>query len=172
MSSAVVNDGQLALHYLGDLRARVDGYTVWTDRSFVYASGFFLAKDCWPVYAKSVSENGALVLARIGDTPLDAPVSLKFEFSLLPAKPRNWTVGLAVFTDTAEDNTPRPLLIMPDGRLINWRLGEHDDTVVCLETRRASAIRALVARARALAAGEREGPVVRGRCEAYHPGST
>jgi hypothetical protein len=162
MSSAVVNDGQLALHYLGDLRARVDGYTVWTDRSFVYASGFFLAKDCWPVYAKSVSENGALVLARIGDTPLDAPVSLKFEFFLLPAEPRKWTVGLAVFTDTAEDNTPRPLLIMPDGRLINWRLGEDDDAVVCLETRRASAIKALVARARALAAGEREGPVVIG----------
>jgi hypothetical protein len=159
MSRAAVNDGQLALHYLSDLRTRVDGRTVWTDRTFIYASEAFLAKDWWPTYAKAVGEHGAIVLARIDSVPLDAPVSLKFDsFPLLTTEPREWTVRLAVFTDEAED-TARPLLITPDGRLINWRLGEDDDVVVCLETRRASAINALIA----LADGEREdGPVVTG----------
>jgi hypothetical protein len=159
MSRAAVNDGQLALHYLSDLRTRVDGRTVWTDRTFIYASEAFLAKDWWPTYAKAVGEHGAIVLARIDSVPLDAPVSLKFDsFPLLTTEPREWTVRLAVFTDEAED-TARPLLITPDGRLINWRLGEDDDVVVCLETRRALAINALIA----LADGEREdGPVVTG----------
>jgi hypothetical protein len=157
MTRAAVNDGQLALHYLGDLRTRVHGRTVWIDRAFVYASEAFLAKDWWPTYAKEVAEHGAIVLARIDNVPLDAPVSLKFGCSILTTEPREWSVRLAVFTDVAED-VARPLLIIPDGRLINWSGGEDDDVVVCLETRRASAIMALIA----LAAGEREGPVVTG----------
>lgn len=141
-----MEDGQLALHYLGDLRTVVYGRTVGIDLALVYASEAFLRQDWWPTYAKEVGDHGAIVLAEVAHLPLDAPVSLKGgSFLTGAAQPREWAVRLAVFTDETEESA-RPLLVMPDGRLINWRPGEDDDVVVCLETERASAIMALIAR--------------------------
>jgi hypothetical protein len=89
----------LELAYLGDLTARALGRCVAIDLAFVYASERFLAFDGWPAYAKIAAGNAASVLARLGDTPLAAPISLSRGCDWLPDTdyPREWNVRLAIF---------------------------------------------------------------------------
>ncbi len=143
------NERGLELAYLGDLKARALGRCVAIDLAFVYASERFLAFDGWPAYAKIAAGDGASVLARLGDTPLAAPISLSRGCDWLPDTdyPREWTVRLAIFVDAGAGRA-EPVLVTPDAQLITWELDEKaGEARIRLETARALAMAELIARA-------------------------
>jgi hypothetical protein len=133
----------LELDYLCNLRVRAYGRSLGFDPGLVYASERFLAFDEWPTYAKRAAENGARILAMIGDAPLATPISAAEakKMAVVDGPSREWAVRLAIFADPNVRRT-EAVLLMPDGRLITW-----DDLTIRLETARAPAMTELIEQA-------------------------
>jgi hypothetical protein len=134
---------QSQLDYLCNLRVRAYGRSLGFDRGLVYASERFLAFDEWPTYVKRAAENGARILAMIGDAPLATPISAAEakKMAVVDGPSREWAVRPAIFADPNVRRT-EAVLMMHDGRLITW-----DDLTIRLETARAPAMAELIEQA-------------------------